>query len=131
MGQIKPNQIYPPIQVINKPRVAYTKKSLQFFFKDRRKVVSAIIVASLPLIVNIWRFVPEGIEMPYYYGLHIFVWTFSMNFIIVLVGIAWMLCVPRKDYVLHFLSSSVVAYGTYLTLDTFPLASETPLWLTY
>ncbi len=129
MGQIKSNQIPPPIQVINKPRIAYTKKSLQFFLKDRRKVVSAIMVASLPLVVNAWRFFPEDVYVPYYENLDLFVWTFSIHFSIVVSGIAWMLCVSRKDYVLHFLSSSVVAYGTYLTFNTLPIATETPLWV--
>ena len=128
MKQAKPKQSQSSMQVINKPRVAYTKKSLQFFLKDKRKIVSAVLVASVPLIGNSWRLFPKDVFVPFYQSLDIFVWTFSINLIIVAVGVAWMLCVPRKDYVLHIISSSVVAYGMYLTYDTLPFTSSTPLW---
>ena len=128
MKQTKPKQSPPRMEVINKPKVAYTKKSLEFFFRDKRKLISAILVISIPIIQNSWRFFPEDLYVPIYSSIDIFVWTFSVNFIIVVVGVAWTLCVPRKDHVLQYLSLSVVAYGIYLTLDTIPFATSTSLW---
>lgn len=128
MKQTKPKQSQSSIQVINKPKVAYTRKSLQFFLKDKRKIVAAVIVIMIPFVENLWRVVPNNIQVSYYETLDIFVWTVSINLLIVLVGIAWMLCVPRKDHVMHWLSATIVAYGTYLTFNVLPFASDTPLW---
>ena len=128
MKQTKPKQSPPRMEVINKPKVAYTKKSLQFFFRDKRKVISAIIVVLIPVIESSWRFFPEAVHIPIYGDLQIFVWTFSINLIIVVIGLAWALCVPRKDHVLQCISLYVVAYGTYLTFDALPLTTNTPIW---
>ena len=117
------------MEVINKPKVAYTKKSLQFFFRDKRKIISAVIVALIPIAESAWRFFPENVDVPIYGDLQIFVWTFSINLIIVVIGSAWTLCVPRKDHVLQYISLSVVAYGTYLTFDALPLTISTPIWM--
>ena len=117
------------MEVINKPKIGYVKKSLQFFFRDKRKLISAVIVALIPFIESSWRFFPEGVEIPIYGSLEIFVWTFSINFIVVAIGLAWNLCLSRKDYVLQNISLSVVAYGIYLTFDSLPLTNNTPIWM--
>lgn len=129
MKQTRPDQSQSQIQVINKPKIAYTKKSLQFFLRDKRKIIAAIIVVLIPFVENLWRIVPKEIQVQYYQTLDILVWTVSINLIILLIGIAWMLCVPYKDYVMHWLSATVVAYGVYLTFNVLPFTSSTPLWM--
>ena len=129
MEQTKPERSPQRMEVINKPKIAYTKKSLQFFIRDKRKIVSAVIVALIPIIESSWRFFPEDATIPIYGSLRVFVWTFSVNFIIVLIGLAWAFCVPRKDHVLQYISLSVVAYGIYLTIDALPLTDNTPIWM--
>ena len=128
MKQTKPKQNPLHMEVINKPKVAYTKKSLQFFFRDKRKIISAAIIILLPLISNIWRFVPEDIEFPFYGTLYMFVWTFVVNFLIVLVSIAWYFSIPSKDYAMHIVVLSSLAFGIFLTYQTIPLSDESPLW---
>ena len=129
MKQTKPKQSPPRMEVINKPKVAYTKKSLQFFFNDKRKIASAILVLLLPVLSNIWRLVPEDIYFPYYNTLDIFVWNFSFHLIIVLVGIGWFISLPSKDLAMRFVSSASIAFGTLLTLETLPFTETTPLWI--
>lgn len=117
------------MEVINKPKINYPKKSLQFFFHDRRKVISAVVILSLPFLNQLWRLAPEGIEISYYESFDIFVWNFCLNFTFVMISLAWYFSVPKKDQVLQFLSLLSAGYGIYLTFGTLPLADETPLWI--
>ena len=129
MKQTKPKQTPPRMEVINKPKVAYTKKSLQFFFRDWRKIISAIVVMLLPVLNNLWRVIPEDMAHAYYGSFQTFVWTFCIQFMLLLLGIAWYFSIPGKDHVLRFISLSVVGYGVLLTYQTFQFTEGTPLWL--
>lgn len=117
------------MEVINKPKVYYTQKSLQFFLKDKRKLISAIVVISLPVVNNLWRLVPETAEFLYYDSLYIFVWTFCIHFMLVMLAFAWFLSIPKKDCVLQFIALSAAAFGIFLTYSTLPFTDETPLWM--
>ena len=129
MKQTKPKQTPPRMEVINKPKIAYTKKSLQFFFNDWRKIVSTIVVILLPIISNVWRLIPEDIPFPHYGYLYAFVWAFSVNLILLLVSIAWYLSVQQKDIAMRMVTLSAVAFGIFQTFETMPFIGETPLWL--
>lgn len=126
---LKDNLIVLSMEVINKPKVYYTQKSLQFFLKDKRKIASAIIIMFLPFISNIWRIIPKDIPFPYYNSLYIFIWTFSTYFIFLILTIAWYLSVPKKDYALQYITLSAVAFGVFLIFETLPFIGATPLWL--
>lgn len=117
------------MEVINRPKVYYARKSLQFFFKDRRKVVSAIAIVMLPIVDNLWRFVPEDVDVSFYSSLEIFVWTFCVHFLLVIMATGWFFSIPRKDYALKFITLSALAYSIFITLQTLPVTDETPLWL--
>ncbi len=117
------------MEVINKPKVNYTKKSLQFFFNDRRKIVSAAIIVFLPFLNNVWRLVPEDITYEYYGTLLLFVWTIGVHLIPLCISIAWYLSVPRKDRVLQIMALAALAYSILITLETIPFTDGTPLLL--
>lgn len=117
------------MEVINRPQIRQTKKSLQFLLKDKRKVISGIIVLLLPVLGNVWRLVPEDIAFPYYETLDVFVWNFFFHLIIVAVGIAWLLSIQQKDHALQFISYASIAYGVLLTFETLPFTEDTPLWV--
>ena len=129
MKQTKPEQSPSRMEVINKPKVAYTKKSLQFFFRDKRKIISAILVFFLPALGNVWRFVPDDMPFPYYETFDVFVWNFCFHLMIPLVGIAWFISLPPKDLVMRYLSLGAITFGVLLTIETFPFTEETPLWM--
>ena len=128
MKEITPEQSQSTMQVINKPRVAYTKKSLQFFLRDRRKIVSALLIILLPLLSNAWRLIPQDIPFPYYEHLYVFVWTFSVNFLLLILSTAWYFSVPTKDYVMRTITLSALAFGIFLTYQTLPFSDAAPLW---
>ena len=128
MEQTKPERSRQRMEVINKPKIAYTKKSLQFLFRDKRKIISAIFVILLPFISNAWRFVPEDIPFPFYETLYMFVWTFTVNFLVVVLSIAWFFSVPAKDYAMRMIILAALFFGIFLTYQTFPISDEVPLW---
>jgi hypothetical protein len=117
------------MDVINKPKVSYTKKSLQFFFNDWRKVLSAIMVISLPLLNNFWRLFPADAVDESYGTLPVFVWMVCIHLMILAIGLAWYFSIPQKDNVLRFIALSIVAYGVLLTLQVFEFTKGTPLWI--
>lgn len=117
------------MEVINRPKINYTRKSLQFFLNDKRKVVSATVIVLLPLVNELWRLAPDNIEVPYYETLDVFLWNFCLNFSFVLVSIAWYFSVPGKDKALQILPLLSSGYGIYLTLTTLPVTDKTPLWM--
>lgn len=116
------------MEVINKPKIYYTRKSLQFFMRDKRKIVSAIVVISLPILNNLWRLVPPSATIPYYDTLYMFVWTFCIHLMLVIMAFGWFLSIPKKDHVLQFITLSGAAFSIFLTYQTFPFTDETPLW---
>ena len=126
---MKPKQNDQAMEVINKPKVAYTRKSLQFFFSDWRKVVTAIVILSLPLLNNLWRLFPEDVPNDFYGTLPVFVWMICIHLMILALGIAWYFSFSEKDNVLRFISLSVIGYGVLLTLQVFEFAKGTPLWI--
>ena len=129
MNKIRTRQNNQIMEVINKPRIVYTKKSLQFFFSDWRKVVAAIVILSLPLLNNLWRLFPESAPNDFYGTLQVFVWMICIHLMILGLGIALYFYFPEKDKVLRFISLSVIAYGVLLTLQVFEFTKGTPLWL--
>lgn len=117
------------MEVINKPQVYYTRKSLQFFLKDKRKIISVLIVLLLPAISNIWRLVPQHTFIPYYNTLDVFAWTFGVHIMLIMLSIAWYFCIPAKDYALQVISSSALVYTVFVTFQTLPITDRTPLWV--
>ena len=57
-----------------------------------------------------------------------FVWTFMVNFLIIIISAAWYLSVPSKDYAMHIIILSALAFGVLLTFQTLPFSDEVPLW---
>lgn len=106
----------------------YFDKGLQFLFQDRRKVVSLILVISLPILTNIWRFVPETIEVDWYPNLSILIWTFFVNLASVIVAVAWYFTIPRKDFVLQIIASAVIYYGLFMVFTMLPFTENTSIW---
>ena len=129
MKYTPPEQSPSSMEVINKPKVAYTKKSLQFFFRDRRKIASAIVVLFLPVLGNVWRLIPENVPFPYYETLDIFIWNFCFHLMIPLIGVGWFMSLPSKDLAMRYISLASIAFGVLVTLDTLPFTEETPLWM--
>ena len=105
------------------------RKSIAYTFKDKRKLVSLFIVVLLPFVCFGWRFVPENISFPHYSGLHIFVYVFSVNFLLVMIASAWFLTIPRRDFAMQIIATIALFFGVYLTYDTFPFFNEIPFWL--
>ena len=128
MKQTEPKQSPHHMEVINRPKIAYTKKSLEFFLRDRRKIVSAIAIIIFPVIGNAWRFVPEDVSFPHYGYLYAFIWAFSINLIILIISVAWYLSVQQKDHVMRIITLSAIAFGVFQTFETMPFIGETPLW---
>lgn len=118
-----------PMEVINKPKVAYTKKSLQFFFRDKRKLVSALAIMIFPIISNAWRVVPDHITFPHYGYLSAFIWAFSVNLIILLLSVAWYLSIQEKDHAMRMITLAAIAFGVFQTFETMPFIGETPWWV--
>lgn len=109
--------------------VELASKSFKYTLKDKRKVFSLVIIILLPVIVNLWRTIPEGIYFPYYEELHYFVYTFSVAAIALLVGIAWFLTIPRRDFAMRIIVMVVIFFGSYITYDTLPITAYTPVWV--
>lgn len=107
----------------------YIDTSVKFFFKDKRKLTGLILVLTLPVINNLWRFVPKDISFAYYDTLYAFVWTLGINLISVIIAIAWLLTIPRKDVVLQTMASLALFYGLLLSFQTLPITETTPLWV--
>ncbi|MFP4292521.1 MAG: hypothetical protein ACLFQ0_12875, partial [Cyclobacteriaceae bacterium] len=106
-----------------------TTKGIQFTFRDSRKLISLIIVLLLPFIGKIWALVPPEIEFPHYGVLQSFLYSFSVNFISVLIAVAWFLSIHRKDFALQIIALSAIFYGLFMTYDTLPFTGHTSIWL--
>lgn len=111
------------------PLIELTTKSIQFTFKDGRKLASLVIVILLPIVGRFWEFVPDHIEFPHYGKLSVFFWAFSVNFVNVLVSVAWFLTIHRRDFALQIIALAAMFYGIFMTYDTLPFTQNTPTWL--
>lgn len=109
------------------PRVIH--KSFLYTLKDRRKLISIVIVVTLPVLGSLWRFVPEDSTIIYYESLRTFVYLFVVNFAIVLIAVAWFLTIPRRDFAMQIIATAAIFYGIYLILDTIPQKEESPFWI--
>ncbi len=109
----------------------YIEKSFQYLLQDRRKLISLLVVILLPVITNVWRFIPEDIGFPLWGTLESFIYHFFLNFVTVVIAIAWYFTLHRKDYVQQSIVLSVIFYGTYMTLTVLPLTDYTPLWMEF
>jgi len=105
--------------------LSFIQTSLKFTFKDKRKRVAFLLVATIPLLGNLWKLIPEDITFPHYEYLDIFIYTFANQFIFVVIGIAWFLIVGRKDLGLQILALTLVAYGVFMSFSALPLANST------
>ncbi|MEM8967546.1 MAG: hypothetical protein AAGE93_14090 [Bacteroidota bacterium] len=116
------------MKILEKKRVDSLAKTFRYTLRDRRKLVSLIIVLLLPLMLFAWRFIPEDIEFPYYGQLHVFIWTFNLYFVIVMLSSAWFLSIPRRDFAMQIIVLAALFLGISLTLNTLPFSNESPWW---
>lgn len=113
---------------IEKPPVNTFKKSFQFILADPRKIISIIISLFVPVLMNLWKLLPDDIVVEFYPSVHVLAWTLSIHFMSVLICIAWWFSINSKDYVLQFFSLGLMAYCTFLTYCTLPFSVSTPFW---
>ena len=114
------------MEVINKPTVSPLFKSFSFFQADKRKWTCLALVLLIPLLYNSWRFFPSDWEINHYGEFAIFWWNFSINFISLLVVVVWSLTIPRKDYMMKLILSTLTIYGIYMTYMTLPMGEDVP-----
>lgn len=76
-----------------------------------------------------WRFIPEGIEFPFYGELNVFVWTFNLYFAQVMLSAAWFLSTPRRDFATQIIVLAALFFGVFLTWNALPIFDESPWWL--
>jgi len=107
----------------------FTAKSIQYTFKDKRKLASLIIIILLPIVGKLWEVVPEDTEFSYYGSLRVFFWALTVNFMVVLVSTAWFLSIHRRDFALQIIALAAIFYGCFMTFDTLPITEHTPIWL--
>jgi hypothetical protein len=105
------------------------EKSFSYLFRDSRKLAGLIFIILLPIVENIWKMIPKGISFPYYDELHIFIYTFTANFVIVLLGLGWFFTIPRKDFALQLIVLAGIMYGLFATYTTFPITVKTSVWI--
>lgn len=117
------------MEVINKPNFSVLHQSVSFLRADKRKWVCLGLAFLVPVIYNSWRFMPADMEIPYYESGAFFWWSFSVNFICLLIAIGWTLTIPRKDYVMKLIVSAFLVYGIYMTYVTLPFANITPVYV--
>ncbi|MGB3585137.1 MAG: hypothetical protein WBA23_01295 [Tunicatimonas sp.] len=106
---------------------SYVQTSLKFTFNDKRKRAAFLLVAMIPLVGNLWKAIPIDIPFRHYDYLDVFVFTFTTQFIFVIIGVAWFLIVGRKDLGLQILALTLVAYGVFMSFSTLPLTASTSL----
>ncbi len=92
-------------------------------------MASLIIVILLPLIGKLWEIVPQNIDFPYYGSLSAFLYAFSINFVGVLISVAWFLTIHRKDFALQIIALAAIFYSVFMTYDTLPFTQTTELWV--
>lgn len=116
------------IVTIQKPSVNIFKKSFQFILADHRKIISIAISLFVPIMMNLWKLLPEDIQVEFYPSVHVLAWTISIHFMSVLICVAWWFSINSKDYVLQFFSLGLMAYCAFLTYCTLPFTVNTPFW---
>ena len=112
-----------------RPIVRVIARSFHYTVKDKRKSFSLFIVLSLPLVGNVWRFIPDSVAFPYYDYLNVFVFQFAASFITFMMAVAWFLTIPRRDFALQTIAMAGIFYGLFMSYDTLPFTARTPLWL--
>ncbi len=115
------------MEVINKPSFSILNQNVAFFRADKRKWFCLGLVLMVPLMYNSWRFFPSDLEIEFYSDFSTFWWALSVNMICPITAIAWMLTIPRKDYVMRMIVSSLLIYGVYMTYAALPIIENTPL----
>lgn len=113
---------------IQKPPVNTFKKSFQFILADHRKIISIVISLFVPTMMNLWKLLPDDIEVQFYPSVHVLAWTLSIHFMSVLICIAWWFSINSKDYVLQLFSIGLMAYCSFLTYSCIPFTVGTPFW---
>ncbi len=116
------------MKILEKKQVESTLKTFRYTLRDRRKLVSLIIVLMLPLVLFSWRFIPRDIEFPFYDQLYVFIWTFGLNFALVMLSSAWFLSTPRRDFATQIIVLASLLFGIFLTWNTLPLTEAEPPW---
>lgn len=117
------------MEVINKPTVSPLLKSFSFFQADKRKWMCLALVILIPVVYNSWRYFPSTWKISYYEEFSVFWWNFSINFISLLIVMVWSLTVPRKDYMMKLILSTLMIYGIYMSYMTLPLGDDIPLYV--
>lgn len=104
------------------------RESFFYTSRDKRKLISVVIILTLPILGGVWRLIPEDSTVFHYGSLQTFIYLFSINFAIVLVAIAWFMTIPRRDFAMQIIVLAAVLYGVFLTFDTIPQKEPTPFW---
>jgi len=117
------------MNIIGKQQIDSLSKTFRYTLKDRRKLISLIIVLALPLVLFMWRFIPDNIEFPFYGYLHIFIWTFNLYFALVMISAAWFLSTPRRDFATQIIVLAALFFSIFLTWNALPIFEESPWWV--
>jgi pilus assembly protein TadC len=117
------------MKIFDKQQIKSLSKTFRYTLKDRRKLISLLIVLALPVILFMWRFIPEGIEFPFYGELNVFVWTFNLYFAQVMLSAAWFLSTPRRDFATQIIVLAALFFSVFLTWNALPIFDESPWWL--
>ncbi|MGB3586752.1 MAG: hypothetical protein WBA23_09440 [Tunicatimonas sp.] len=117
------------MKILEKQQVESIIKTFRYTLRDRRKLVSIIIVLMLPLILFSWRFIPDDIDFPYYGHLHVFIWTFNLYFVIVMLASAWFLSIPQRDFAMQIIVLAALFLGISQTFNTLPFSNDSPWWI--
>jgi len=117
------------MKIIDKQQIESIGKTFRYTLKDRRKLISLLIVLALPLVLFMWRFIPEGVEFPFYEELHVFIWTFNLYFAQVMLSAAWFLSTPRRDFATQIIVLAALFFSVFLTWNALPIFDESPWWL--
>nr|WKN36739.1 hypothetical protein K4G66_30710 [Tunicatimonas sp. TK19036] len=117
------------MKLVDKEQFSLLSKTFRYTLKDRRKSISLIMVMLLPLVVFAWRFVPNNGPFFFYNNLSVFVYTFGVNFAIVLMASAWFLSTPRRDFATQIIVTIGLFFGIFTTWDTLPFEDAPPMWV--
>ena len=116
------------MKISQRPILKVAREGFFYTTRDRRKLISLVIIIVLPLLGSLWRFVPQDSTMLHYGSLNSFVYLFFTNFTVVLVSIAWFMTIPRRDFAMQIIAIAAIFYGIFLTFDTIPQEKPTPIW---
>ncbi|WKN44078.1 hypothetical protein [Tunicatimonas pelagia] len=117
------------MKLLKKRQVRDLGKTFHYTLKDRRKLVGFMIIMSLPVVLFSWRLIPREITFPYYGYLYVFIFTFCLNFAIVMLSVAWFLSTPRRDFATQIIVLAALLFGVFLTWNSLPFYDEVPIWV--